>query len=51
MPGRGTAKALPRGVRPLRPLQQWLAKYERAINERFDRMDDYLTQLQQGDQP
>jgi len=36
----------------LRPLQQWLAKYERAINERFDRMDDYLTQLQQqGDQP
>ena len=35
----------------LRPLQQWLAKYERAINERFDRMDDYLTQLQQrGDQ-
>jgi DNA-binding transcriptional ArsR family regulator len=30
----------------LRPLQQWVAKYEQAINDRLDRMDDYLTELQ-----
>lgn len=30
----------------LRPLQEWLAKYERAMNDRLDRMDDYLTELQ-----
>jgi DNA-binding transcriptional ArsR family regulator len=32
----------------LRPLQEWLAKYERAWNDRMDRMDDYLKELQQG---
>jgi DNA-binding transcriptional ArsR family regulator len=32
----------------LRPLQEWLAKYEEAWNERMDRMDDYLKELQQG---
>ena len=32
----------------LRPLQDWLAKYERAWNDRMDRMDDYLKELQQG---
>src|SRR2546421_9398140 len=31
----------------LRPLHEWLAKYERALNERLDRMDDYLKELQQ----
>ena len=31
----------------LRPLQQWLAKYEQAWNDRMDRMDDYLQELQQ----
>jgi DNA-binding transcriptional ArsR family regulator len=30
----------------LRPLQDWLVKYERAMNDRLDRMDDYLTELQ-----
>jgi DNA-binding transcriptional ArsR family regulator len=30
----------------LRPLQEWVAKYERAMNERLDRMDDYLKELQ-----
>ena len=29
----------------LRPMHEWLAKYEQAWNERLDRMDDYLTQL------
>ena len=34
----------------LRPLNDWVAKYERAINDRLDRIDDYLTELQrQGD--
>jgi DNA-binding transcriptional ArsR family regulator len=31
----------------LRPLHEWLAKYEQVWNERMDRMDDYLSELQQ----
>ncbi len=31
----------------LRPFSEWVAKYEQAINERLDRMDDYLKELQQ----
>ena len=31
----------------LRPLHEWLAKYERARNDRLDRLDDYLEELQQ----
>ena len=34
----------------LRPFQEWLAKYEQAWNDRLDRMDDYLKELQQGEQ-
>jgi DNA-binding transcriptional ArsR family regulator len=30
----------------LRPMHSWLAKYERAWNERLDRVDDYLQELQ-----
>jgi DNA-binding transcriptional ArsR family regulator len=30
----------------LRPLQEWLAKYEQAWNDRMDRVDDYLKELQ-----
>jgi DNA-binding transcriptional ArsR family regulator len=34
----------------LQPFHEWLARYEQALNERFDRMDDYLKGLQrQGD--
>jgi DNA-binding transcriptional ArsR family regulator len=40
----------------LRPLHDWVAKYELVMNERFDRLDDYLTVLQRhekasSDQP
>jgi len=28
-----------------------LAKYEQALNERFDRMDDYLQELQRQGEP
>jgi DNA-binding transcriptional ArsR family regulator len=36
----------------LRPLYEWLAKYEQAWNARLDRMDDYLKELQgKGEQP
>ena len=31
---------------PLRPLHEWLAKYERAWNDRLDRVEDYLKELQ-----
>jgi DNA-binding transcriptional ArsR family regulator len=31
----------------LRPFQDWLGKYERALNERLDRMGDYLNELQE----
>ena len=35
----------------LRPLHDWLAKYEQMWNARLDRMDDYLNGLQeQGEQ-
>ncbi len=35
----------------LRPMQDWVAKYEQAMNDRLDRMDDYLQELQrQGEQ-
>ncbi|MGD0054151.1 MAG: metalloregulator ArsR/SmtB family transcription factor [Acidimicrobiales bacterium] len=35
----------------LRPLQDWLATYERAWNGRMDRTENYLNELQrQGDQ-
>jgi DNA-binding transcriptional ArsR family regulator len=30
----------------LRPLHDWLAKYEQMWNERLDRIDDYLKELQ-----
>jgi DNA-binding transcriptional ArsR family regulator len=30
----------------LRPMHEWLARYERAWNDRLDRMDDYLSDLQ-----
>ena len=30
----------------LRPLQEWLAKYEQAWNDRLDRVEDYLEELQ-----
>src|SRR5919109_3645273 len=29
----------------LRPMHDWLAKYEQAWNERLDRMEDYLKEL------
>ena len=35
----------------LRPLHQWLAKYEQALNERLDRMDDYLKELREQGEP
>src|SRR2546429_7781112 len=31
----------------LRPMHEWLAKYEQAWNDRLDRVDDYLEELQQ----
>jgi DNA-binding transcriptional ArsR family regulator len=34
----------------LQPLHDWVAKYERAMNDRLDRIDDYLKERQrQGD--
>jgi DNA-binding transcriptional ArsR family regulator len=35
----------------LRPFSEWLAKYEQARDERLDRMDDYLQELQQKGAP
>jgi DNA-binding transcriptional ArsR family regulator len=34
----------------LRVLHEWLAKYEETWNDRLDRMDDYIKELQQGEQ-
>jgi DNA-binding transcriptional ArsR family regulator len=35
----------------LQPFHDWLAKYEQALNDRLDRMDDYLKELQQQGEP
>ena len=35
----------------LQPFHDWLAKYEQAWNERLDRMDEYLKELQQQGEP
>ena len=35
----------------LRPFHDWLAKYEQAWNDRLDRVDDYLKELQQQGEP
>jgi DNA-binding transcriptional ArsR family regulator len=34
----------------LQPMHEWLAKYEQAWNARLDRVDDYLKELQRGEQ-
>jgi DNA-binding transcriptional ArsR family regulator len=34
----------------LRPMYEWLARYEQVWNERLDRMDDYLQELQRREQ-
>ena len=31
----------------LRPMHEWLARYEQALDDRLDRLDDYLKELQQ----
>jgi DNA-binding transcriptional ArsR family regulator len=36
---------------PLRPMHDWLAKYEQALSDRLDRMDDYLKELQRKGDP
>ena len=35
----------------LQPFHDWLNKYEQAVNERLDRMDDYLRELQRQGEP
>ncbi len=35
---------------PLQLFYDWLTKYERALNDRLDRLDDYLKDLQQQQQ-
>jgi DNA-binding transcriptional ArsR family regulator len=35
----------------LQPFQAWLAKYERAVDDRLDRMDEYLKALQRKGEP
>jgi len=35
----------------LQPFHEWLAKYEQALNDRLDRVDDYLRELQRQGEP
>jgi DNA-binding transcriptional ArsR family regulator len=35
----------------LRPLHDWLARHEQMWNERLDRIDDYLKDLQERENP
>jgi DNA-binding transcriptional ArsR family regulator len=34
----------------LRPLHDWMEKYEATLNERYDRLDTYLTELQRKEE-
>lgn len=34
----------------LRPVHEWLTRYEQAWNDRLDRLDDYLQDLQRREQ-
>src|SRR4051794_24576768 len=34
---------------PLRPIREWLRKYEQSWNERFDLMDEVLEELKETD--
>ena len=36
-------------ARPLKPLHDWLARYEQMWNERFDRMDTVLNELAEAE--
>ena len=36
---------------PLRPMHEWLTKYEQAWNERLDRMGTYIEELQRQGEP
>jgi DNA-binding transcriptional ArsR family regulator len=55
----GLVKCRPEGRRRLyrlepahlRPFRDWLAKYEQAWNDRLDRVDEYLRELQQQGEP
>jgi DNA-binding transcriptional ArsR family regulator len=35
----------------LQPFHEWLAKYEQTMNDRLDRVDDYLKELQRQGEP
>jgi DNA-binding transcriptional ArsR family regulator len=35
---------------PLKPIHDWLAKYEQSWNQRFDLMDDVLDELRQAEE-
>jgi DNA-binding transcriptional ArsR family regulator len=35
----------------LEPFREWLAKYEQTLNDRLDRVDDYLNELQRQGEP
>lgn len=35
----------------LRPLRDWVRRYEVLVNEHYDRLDDYLAELQEKENP
>jgi DNA-binding transcriptional ArsR family regulator len=35
---------------PLKPIHDWLAKYEQSWNKRFDLMDDVLDELKEAEE-
>ena len=47
------AQFRPRRLRPepLRDLAGWLEAYRSYWDDNFDRLDDYLTEIQKGDRP
>lgn len=46
MPGGGRRRLYHLEPARLRPLREWLSNYEQAWNDRMDRLDDYLRELE-----
>jgi len=44
--GAGASPFVPPGTRATSAVARLVAKYEQAMNDRLDRMDDYLNELQ-----
>lgn len=46
--GSGQKRLYQLNARGLKPVHEWVSQFEKLWNERFDRLDEYLKELQQN---